>query len=291
MLSASCKHMQVSEDANAMGRARSHHRVVRPKSARAQHRRTFVKHHDGDDDNDWSHNRYATLSIKNAEKDTGGRITGRLDVMLQMSYSWKVYVQALPPRLTYHYLQPLFSPYEQRRRHERKSESSDGTTERRTPRHEVGREGVRLAPAVRVQTLCPFPQQRHDTGTDEYRTHHEGELLVIVRTVRVEQEISCQQFDEPGVQQDARRQRVQYATHDVGSKASSVVSRTDAQANGDSDGCRKSVSRAQRPWHPLEASWESNGRETRTDPETLEGLMEDDDWVECSELAASRAER
>jgi len=68
--------MQVSEYANAMGRAK-----ITPPDREAEvcaratppHTR---EHHNGDDDNDWSHYRYATLSIKNAEKDTGGRTTG-----------------------------------------------------------------------------------------------------------------------------------------------------------------------------------------------------------------------
>jgi len=43
--------------------------------------------------------------------------------------------------------------------------------------------------------LCPFTKQRHQSYSQEDTDQHEGQLFVVFRSVRVEQEIAGQQFD------------------------------------------------------------------------------------------------
>ena len=74
-LPGKCKHMQVSKDANAVGRARITsvtNRTIRPKSARAQHCLLAESHvrtyYDGDIDNSYFHKQDAKMVMQGCRR-------------------------------------------------------------------------------------------------------------------------------------------------------------------------------------------------------------------------------
>lgn len=64
-----------------------------------------------------------------------------------------------------------------------------------------------LSPTVKKASeqkinLSPFAQQSHDSGSKEQRAHHEGQTLVVLGAVGIEQEVAGKELDETGVDQD-----------------------------------------------------------------------------------------
>lgn len=51
---------------------------------------------------------------------------------------------------------------------------------------------------------CPLAQQGHDACAEEDADHHEGEALVVLCAVRVEEEIAGQKLDEACSEEEVR---------------------------------------------------------------------------------------
>ena len=96
------------------------------------------------------------------------------------------------------------------------------------------------------------------------------------------------EFDETGVEQDTRRDGIENTTDDVGRHAVTVVSRPDAETDGHTDGGHDGVQGRSEVRSPLPVLREVEDRETGTETETLEHLVEDDDDEEDREIRVGR---
>lgn len=94
---------------------------------------------------------------------------------------------------------------------------------------------------MKVFRSGPLPKKCHDCGPQKQTHEHKRDPLPIPRPVRVKQEVSRQQLNQPRVKQDARRDRVQHARHDLRREAARVVPRGEADSDGHRDGRREAV--------------------------------------------------